>query len=132
MVVSFNCCTGHYDRIIHLVLSPDTALSSSATQSTASATITTSTLSAVSPNKAHSDLPSDSVALMIETSVRLIHSRLEQACSQGVEDVFCLGKRRETFLRAYQEYAGHVGQMEADLCAYLKVCINCVEETVIN
>ena len=58
---------------------------------------------------------------MIETNVRLIHSGLEQACSQGVEDVFCLGKRRETFLKAYQEYAEHVGQMEADLCAYLKV-----------
>lgn len=96
------------------------ALATMSTHSTSSTTSTTVTASTHS-HKAHSDSPTDSVALMVETKIRLIQSRLELACTRGVEDVFSLGKDREVFLSAYQEYSETVGNIEENLCAYLKV-----------
>jgi len=72
--------------------------------------------------KAHSDSPYDSVAFMVDANTSAVQSRLALTCSHGAEDVFSLTSHKETFLRAYQEYSDNVGQIEEDLCAYLKVC----------
>ncbi len=98
----------------------DPALATMSTHSMSSTTSTTITTSTHS-HKAHSDSPTDSVALMIETNIQLIQSRLKLACARGVEDVFSLGKDREIFRSAYQEYSETVGNIEENLCAYLTV-----------
>lgn len=72
--------------------------------------------------KGFSDSPSDSVAVMIEVNVRLLQTKLENACSRGLVDVFSsTGKSKSVFSSAYDEYASHVSQIEEDLCAYLRV-----------
>ena len=72
--------------------------------------------------KGFSDSPSDSVAVMIEVNVRLLQTKLENACSRGLLDVFSsAGKSKTVFLSAYDEYASHISRVEEDLCAYLRV-----------
>lgn len=98
------------------------SLPSAPTQDTSSTQSTSSTLSTYT-HKAHSDSPSDSVALLIKVNVRQIQTRLQISCGRGVEDVFSLlnSEDREVFYRAHREYSEAVRQLEHHICAYLKV-----------
>lgn len=62
---------------------------------------------------------------MIEVCSKNIQSKLEVACSGGVEDVFSTaGRRKAVFPIAYQEYSSEVAKLEDNICKYLKVCRN--------
>ena len=70
----------------------------------------------------HSNSPANSVALMVEVSIRTIQEKLEVACSRGVADVFSTtGRHKTVFLEAFQEYCDEVSKLEDNICQYLKV-----------
>lgn len=56
----------------------------------------------------------------------MIRVRLELYCGGDVEDMFTVGgvgKSGSSFTRAYLEYTAQVKQLDANICAYLKVCM---------
>ena len=70
----------------------------------------------------HSNSPADSVALMVEVSIRTIQEKLEAACGRGVVDVCSTtGRHRTVFPEAFQEYCDEVSKLEDNICQYLKV-----------
>ena len=70
-----------------------------------------------------SDKPADSVGIMVQASIKAIKIRLELNCGGDVSEIFGVGRggNGATFYSAYQDYATLVGQLDANICLYLKV-----------
>lgn len=73
-------------------------------------------------SRGHSDSTGDSVALMVNVSIRRTQERLVIACSGGVVDMFSTtGKKKSTFPTAYNDYSAQISTLEENVCLYLRV-----------